>query len=134
MALAKELSSGSENANTEVVIAFTVDDNSIVVEVQREQLNNNFRHPINTNSGATGTVIEEADILYVQKCLCGELYYEPCNPEGDTDNLTTILAHSTNPWSLCDSEPSFKDNPMVTDNDFDKWLLEDNRQMAYKEC
>ena len=92
--------------------------------VPGETINNDFRHPIDSNSGATGTLIEEDGILYVQKCLHGDYYYEPCEIYGDTDQSTTIMAHSTDTWSLCETPPeSF---------DYDEWLLEENRRMAYQ--
>ena len=37
-----------------------------------EQVNNDFRQPINC------TVIEEDGVLYIQNCLLGEYYYESC--------------------------------------------------------
>ena len=113
----KEYPSGFDN-NEEPTTAD--DEYSFADEVHGKQLNNNFRHPTDTNSGATGTVIEEDDVLYVQTGLCNELFYEPCNIYEDKDDLTIILAHSTDSWSLCDSAPTFKDNPMVIDNNFDE--------------
>ena len=101
-------------------------------KVHGEILNNTFQYPIDTDSGATGTVIEENGILYMQKCLRVELCYELCNIYGDIDDSTTILAHLTDSWSLCDNAPTFKDNPLVTDNNFNEWLLEDNRRMPYQ--
>ena len=45
----------------------------------------------------------------------------------------TILAHSTDTWSLCDNAPSFKDNLLVkNDNKFETWLLEDTRQKVHQ--
>ena len=71
--------------------------------------------------------------MYVQKCLHVEYYYKLYNIYGDTDESTTILAHSTNTWPLCNAAPSFKDNPLAkSDNEFDEWLLKVNRRMAYK--
>ena len=40
-------------------------------DVITETINNTYRQPIDSDSGATGTVIEEDGILYVQKCLHG---------------------------------------------------------------
>ena len=88
--------------------------------IHGETLNTPFRHPIDTDSGVTGTVIKENGVLYMQKCLRGELYYEPCDIYGDTDDSTTILAHSTDSWTLCDNAPTFKDNSLVTENNFDE--------------
>ena len=116
----KEFSPGYDYA-----FVTTVDAESTKNNIRAEIANNHFRHPIDSNSGTTGTVIEEDGVLYVQKCLYNELYYEPCNIHGDTYESTTILAHSTDSWFLCESAPSFKDNPMVKDGNFDKWLLED---------
>ena len=60
-------------------------------------------------------------------------YYESCGIYEDTDKSTTILAHSTDTWSLCNNVRSFKDNLMIkSDYKFDEWLLEDNRQMAHQ--
>ena len=79
------------------------------------------------------TILEEDGILYVQKCLHGEYYYESCEIYGDTDESTTILAHSTDTWSLWDSAPPLKDNPISNNPyDFDQWLLEENRRMAHQ--
>ena len=39
-------------------------------------VNNIFRHPIDTDGNATGTVIKEDGILYVQKYLMNEFYYK----------------------------------------------------------
>lgn len=64
---------------------------------------------MDSDSGATGTVIEEDGILYVQNCLHGEYYYESCEIYGDTDTSTTIVAHSTDTWSL------YENAHMVTD-------------------
>ena len=48
-------------------------------------INNAFRKPIDSENGATGTLIEEDGVLYVQKCLHGEYYYESC---GGSDHCT----------------------------------------------
>ena len=40
------------------------------------------------------------------------------------DKSTTIMAHLTDTWSLCDT-------PTAPYN-FDQWLLEQNRRMAYQ--
>ena len=85
-------------------------------------VHNTFRHPINTDGNATGTVIKD---LYVQKCLMNEFYYKSCDLYGDTEETTTILAHSTDTWNLCDIPPP------LPDNFFDDQLLEDNQRMAY---
>ena len=101
-------------------------------DVIAETINNTYRQPIDPDSRATGTVIEEDGVLYVQKCLHGEYYYESCETYGDTDTSTTIMAYSTDTWSLCDSA-TMEDNPNThVDNDFDQWLLEENRRMAYQ--
>ena len=71
--------------------------------VHGETINNDFRQPIDSSSGATGTLIEEDGILYVQKCLHGDYYYESCEIYGDTDKSTTLMAHSTDTWSLCET-------------------------------
>ena len=69
----------------------------------------------------------------MQKCLHGEYYYKSCEIYGDTYKSTTILAHSTDTWSLCNSAPPLKNTPIsnVTNN-FDQWLLEENRRMAHQ--
>ena len=98
-----------------------VDDYAVLEEI----INNHFRQPMDINLGATGTILEEDGILFVQKCLHGEYYYQSSEIYGDTDKSTTIMAHSTDIWSLCDSASSLKDNP-ISDipYDFDQWLLE----------
>ena len=83
--------------------------------------------PRDDHKGVTGTVFEEDVVIYAQKCLQDEFCYESYDIYGNTEESTTILAHSTDTWSLCDNAPSFKDNPMVkSDDEFDKWLLEYN--------
>ena len=63
----------------------------------------------------------------------GEYYYNSHDVYSDTNESTTILAHSNNTWTLCDAAPSFKDNPMVkNDNEFDNWLLEEIRKIVYQ--
>ena len=115
------------------IIVTTVDEESVTDKINREQINNEFWYPINNHRGVTGSVIKEDGVLYVHKYLRGEYHYEPFEIYGDTNESTTILAHSTDSWSLCDSVSSFKDNPMVkSDDEFDKWLLEQNRQMVYQ--
>ena len=98
-----------------------------------ETINNDFRQPIDSNNGATCTILEEDGVLYIQKCFYCEYYYESCEISGNTDKSTTLMTHSTDTWSLCDSTPSFKDNP-ISDipYNFDRWLLEENRRMAYQ--
>ena len=46
----------------------------------------------------------------------------------------TILAHSTDTWSLCDNAYAFKDeNPLIkNDDEFEQWLLEDIRRMVHQ--
>ena len=111
----------------------TVDDNSITDEVYGEQINNNFWYLIDVHKGVTGSIFEEDGVIYVQKCLHGEYYCDSYDVYGDTDESTTILAHSTNTWTLCNTAPSFNDNHMVkNDNEFDNWLLEANRMMAHQ--
>lgn len=53
------------DTNNEAIIASTVNEDSVADEVHGEKINDNFRHPIDSNSGARGTVIEEDGILYV---------------------------------------------------------------------
>ena len=132
MALGKELSSDTYNDENFEKVVTTVDDKSITAENHGEQINNSFRYPISNNWGVTGSIIEVDGVLYVHKCLHCEYYYESCEIYGDTDETTTVLAHSINLCSLCDSAPSFKDNPIVKSDDFNEWLLEENRQMAHQ--
>ena len=106
---------------------------SIDISALGGQINNSFRQPFNSNSGSTGTVLEEDGVLYVQKCLHGEYYYESCKIYGHMEESTNILAHSTNAWTLCNTAPSFKEDPLVKcTNEFDTWLLEDNRRMVHQ--
>ena len=85
-----------------------------------EIVNNDFRLPINTDGRATGTIIEENGTMYVQKCLMGEFHYKSCNLYSDTCESTTLLAHSTDIWTLCDIPPD------LTNSIVDDQLLEDN--------
>ena len=65
-------------------------------------------------------------MMYVQKCLHGEYYYALSDIYRDTDKTTTILAHSTDTWLLCNNAPAFKENPLIkNDNEFEDYLLED---------
>ena len=100
------------------------EDEPITVDEIRETINNTYQQPIDSDSGATGTLIKEDGVLYVQKCLHGEYYYESCGIYGDIDRSTTIMAQSMDTWSLYDTP----DVPY----DFDQWLLEENRRMAYQ--
>lgn len=95
-------------------------------------INNTYRQPIDSDTGATGIVIEEDRILYIQKCLHGEYYYEPCEIYGDTDKTTTIMAHSTDTCSLCEQASMATDIPVQPDDSYNQWLLEENRRMAYQ--
>ena len=98
-----------------------------------ETVNNGFRQQIDSSSGATGTILEKDGVLYVRKCLHCEYCYKSCEIYSDTDESTTISAHSTDSWSLYDSAPPLKDNPIsILDNNFDQWLLEENRQMVHQ--
>lgn len=51
--------------------------------VSGELINSKFRYPIDKHKGATGTIIEKDWVIYVQKCLLGELYYTPYKIYGD---------------------------------------------------
>ena len=128
---AKELSFndvGDEDDWYDVNVIIVTKD-PITDEIHGEQINNAFCYPIDTHNGATGSIFEEDSVNYVQKGLHWEFYYNYYDVYGDTDELTTILAHSTDTWTLCNTAPSFKDNPMVkNDNEFNEQLLEDNRQ------
>ena len=75
-----------------------ISDSASVPEI----INNDFRLPINPDGRATGTIIEEDGSLYVQKCLMGEFYYKSCDLYSDPSESTTLLAHSTDVWTLCD--------------------------------
>ena len=61
MAQNRELSSSFDNTNIEVIIASTIDEDSVGDNVSGERINNNFRYPINSDGGATGTVIEKEE-------------------------------------------------------------------------
>ena len=56
----------------------------------------------------------------------GRILLESCDLYGDTCESTTLLAHSTNIWTLCDIPPD------LTDSIADDQLLEDNQRMAYQ--
>ena len=96
--------------------------NVIAKEHSGKQTNNDFIQPIDVKKGVTGSTFEEDGVMYVQNCLYGGCYYTPYDIYGNIDETTTILAHPTDTWSLCDNAPSFKDNPLVkTDDEFDDW-------------
>ena len=60
----------------------------------------------------------------------GEFYYKSCNLYGDTCESTTLLAHSTDVWTLCDIPPDIP--PDLKDSIADVQLLEDNQRLAYQ--
>ena len=48
-------------------------------KIHGETLNTISQHPIDTDSGATGTAIKEDGVLYMQKFFRGKLYYKLYN-------------------------------------------------------
>ena len=51
------------------------DTNPVTGTENGETINNTFRKPIDSETGATGTLIEDDGVLYVQKYLHGKYYY-----------------------------------------------------------
>ena len=63
-----------------------------------------------------------------------DFYYESCDLYGDIRESTTLLAHSTDVWTLCDIPPDVPIDipPDLHDSFADDQVLEDNQRMAYQ--
>ena len=69
----------------------------------------------------------------MQKCLHREYHYAPYDIYGNTEETTTILAHSTNTWSLCNNASLFNENSVVkSDEELDNCLLDNTIRMVHQ--
>ena len=60
----KELSVNNSDGDNGCVVN-TVDEDSIIDEIHGEEINNNFRYPMDAHKGVTGFVFEEAYLLLI---------------------------------------------------------------------
>ena len=95
----------------------TDDDNDKPISYG-DTINNNFNVPVGYEEGATGVTIEFDNVLHVQYCHCGDIYYQPIEIYGDdpdaTDEAIEMMANSTESWSLCDGAPPLQGHPILS--------------------
>ena len=82
-------------------------------------------------------MFEHDGVVYAKYCLYGELYYTPYEIYGDdpdkSEKAMTRMANSAELLSLCDSAPSFEDNPMLcSELEYDQQIIKMNQLLAFQ--
>ena len=80
-------------------------------------------------------MFEQDRVAYIQYCFCGNPYYTLYVIYGGdhekTDEAMMRMAHPNKLWSLCDSAPSFKDNPILcSELTYNQQLLKINQHLV----